>query len=281
MDEASVIDAAPRLDKAALPGDRGKLRRWRPPRSLRRISGPLLIVIIWQLLSTVGLLNPHTLAPPVQVVQTGWDLIKSGTLPVNAWASLERVLVGAAFGISSGLVLAVLGGLFRFGEDLVDSTMNMLRTIPVLALEPLLILWFGLGQPPKIVLIAIATAFPIYLNTFSGIRGVDNGLVEAARTLGLNRGGLIRHVILPAALPGFLVGLRYSLGNAWLVLVLAEQLNAYQGLGYMLAQAQEYFQTNVIVVLLVIYGLLGLLCDAVVRLLERRLLVWRRGFSGT
>jgi sulfonate transport system permease protein len=280
MDEASVIDATPPVEKAPSQ-DRGKLGRWRLPRSLRRFSGPLLVIIIWQLLSTVGLLNPHTLAPPIQVVRTGWDLIQSGTLGVNAWASLKRVLVGAAFGISSGLVLAVLGGLFRIGEDLVDSTMNMLRTIPVLALEPLLILWFGLGEPPKIVLIAIATSFPVYLNTFSSIRGVDNGLVEAAQTLGLGRGGLIRHVILPAALPGFLVGLRYSLGNAWLVLVLAEQLNAYQGLGYMLAQAQEYFQTNVIVVLLAVYGLLGLLCDAVVRLLERRLLVWRRGFSGT
>ena len=120
MDEASVIDATPPVEKA-LSQDRGKLGRWRLPRSLRRFSGPLLVIIIWQLLSTVGLLNPHTLAPPIQVVRTGWDLIQSGTLGVNAWASLKRVLVGAAFGVSSGLVLAVLGGLFRFGEDLVDA----------------------------------------------------------------------------------------------------------------------------------------------------------------
>jgi sulfonate transport system permease protein len=144
-----------------------------------------------------------------------------------------------------------------------------------------MILWFGIGEQPKIVLIAIGTAFPVYLNTFAAIRSVDAGLVEAAGTLGLRRPGLIRHVILPGALPGFLIGLRYSLGTAWLVLVVSEQINAGQGLGFLMNEAREYFQTDVLVVVLVIYGLLGLISDFLVRLLERTCLSWRRSFSGT
>jgi sulfonate transport system permease protein len=144
-----------------------------------------------------------------------------------------------------------------------------------------MILWFGIGETPKIVLIAIGTAFPVYLNTFAAIRAVDDGLVEAAGTLGLRRLGVIRHVILPGALPGFLIGLRYSLGIAWLVLVVSEQINASQGLGFLMNEAREYFQTDVLLVVLVLYGLLGLISDSLVRLLERTFLSWRHSFSGT
>ena len=259
----------------------GRRSRRPVPRGIRRLLGPLTLLGAWQAASASGLLDRQTLAPPVVVARTGWRLIASGDLQGHLLVSLHRVVAGLAFGVTVGVVLALVAGLARLGEDVVDSTVQMLRTVPVLALVPLMILWFGIGEQPKIVLIAIGTAFPVYLNTFAAIRSVDAGLVEAAGTLGLGRLGLIRHVILPGALPGFLIGLRYSLGTAWLVLVVSEQINASQGLGFLMNEAREYFQTDVLVVVLVIYGLLGLISDFLVRLLERTCLSWRRSFSGT
>lgn len=251
------------------------------PRGMRRLLGPLSLLGAWQAATGTGLLDRQTLAPPAVVARTGWRLIASGDLQGHLSVSLHRVVAGLAIGVTIGVILALVAGLARLGEDIVDSTVQMLRTVPVLALVPLMILWFGIGEKPKIVLIAIGTAFPVYLNTFAAIRAVDEGLVEAARTLGLRRLGLIRHVILPGALPGFLIGLRYSLGIAWLVLVVSEQINASQGLGFLMNEAREYFQTDVLVVVLVIYGLLGLISDSLVRLLERTFLSWRRSFSGS
>jgi sulfonate transport system permease protein len=161
------------------------------------------------------------------------------------------------------------------GEEVIDAPVQMLRTLPFLALVPLFILWFGIGETPKIVLIALGSAFPIYLNLFAGIRGIEPRLVEMGRVFGLGRAGLIRNVVLPGALPSALVGLRYSLGVAWLSLVVAEQVNARAGIGYMINDARDFLRTDVILVGLVLYALLGLLADALVRLLERRLLAWR------
>ena len=248
---------------------------------MRRGLGPLLILVLWQIASTTGLLDDQTLASPVQVVRTAVDLIGSGRLQEALWASTQRVGWGLLFGITTGLALALVAGLFRLGEDVVDSNVQILRTLPVLALVPLFILWFGIGEEVKIVLIAVATAFPIYLNTFAGIRGVDDRLVEAATTFGVGRWGLIRDVILPGALPGFFTGLRFSLSLSWLILVFAEQINANTGLGFLMGQAREFFQTDILAVVIVVYGILGLLSDALVRLLERRTLSWQRNFSGT
>jgi len=156
----------------------------------------------------------------------------------------------------------------------------MLRTIPIVALIPLLIIWLGIGEPPKIALIALATAFPLYINLHAGIRGVDQSLVEAGRTLGLGQMGLIVHVILPGALPSALVGLRYSLAVSWLALVFGEQINANAGVGYLMNTAREFFQTDIIVVCLVVYAALGLLVDAIIRFLEKVLLSWRPAFTG-
>jgi sulfonate transport system permease protein len=247
---------------------------------LRRVTGPALVVFAWQAASSTGLIDRQTLAPPADVAATAWRLTASGQLPADLLVSLQRVLIGGAAGVSMGLALAVLAGLFRWGDGLVDSTMQMFRTVPVLALVPLMILWLGIGETPKLALIAIGTTFPVYINTYAAIRGVDVRLVEAARSCGLSRPELVRHVILPGALPGFLVGLRYSLGVGWLVLIVSEQINATSGLGYLMNQAREFFQTDVIVVGLVTYALLGLLSDALVRGLERSLLSWRREFAG-
>ena len=191
--------------------------------------------------------------------------------------SLERVAIGFAVGGAAGLALAVIAGLSRLGENSVDLLMQMLRTLPLFGLIPVFIVWFGIGQLPKILLIALGAAIPLYLNTFSGIRNVDAKLAEAGQSLGLRRGETIRHIILPGALPQILVGLRQSLGIAWLALVVAEQINANAGLGYIINQGQAFLNNSVIFVALLVYCVLGLLTDALVRLMERRALAWRHG----
>ncbi len=193
---------------------------------------------------------------------------------------MRRVGTGVLLGGTIGISLALLAGLFRLGEDLIDASVQMIRTVPFVGLVPLFIIWFGIGETPKIALVAFGVAFPLYLNTYAGIRNVDANLVEAARTIGLGRLGLIRHVILPGALANMLVGVRYSLAIAWLALIFAEQVNANHGLGQLMNDAQEFQRTDIIVVCLVVYAFLGLAVDAFVRLLERVLLSWRPAFSG-
>lgn len=255
-------------------------RRRGPPRILRRAVGPVLLVAIWHIASVTGALPSEILAGPSAVVETGARLIATGELQDAMVTSLQRVLAGVAIGGTIGTLLAIFSGLFRLGEDLIDAPMQMFRTIPNVALIPLLIIWFGIGEPTKIALIALGTAFPLYLNVYAGIRNVDQSLIESGRTLGLGRFGLIRNVVLPGALPSALVGLRYSLGIAWIALVFGEQINATAGLGYLMATAREFFQTDVIVVCLVVYAVLGLAVDFIVRVLERSLLAWRPAFDG-
>jgi sulfonate transport system permease protein len=248
--------------------------------ALRRAIGPLALLVLWQVASATGLVSTRVLAAPSTVVESAWLLLSTGELQNHLWVSLGRVSRGLALGVSVGLVLALVSGLFRLGEDLLDPPIQMLRTLPVLALVPLFILWFGIGETPKVALVALGTFFPVYLNTYAGIRGIDNKLVEAASTISLGRAGLIWHVILPGALPSALVGVRYSLGVAWLVLVISEQINATAGIGYLMTNAREFLRTDIIVVGLIVYGLLGLVTDSLVRGLERRVLGWRVAFAG-
>ena len=254
-------------------------RHW-VPRWLRRCACPALLLAAWWLASAQGWLPAEILASPQAVVQAAGQRWQSGELPEAIRVSLQRTLLGLALGGSIGIALAVVAGLFRLGEDLIDSPVQMLRTVPNVALIPLLIIWFGIGEAPKVALIALATAFPLYLNVYAGIRNVDQTLIEAGRTLELSRWAQVRHVVLPGALPNALVGLRYALGVSWLALVFGEQINASSGIGYLMNTAREMFQTDVIVVCLVVYALLGLAVDAVVRLLERTLLAWRPTFTG-
>jgi len=260
--------------------DPATARRRGMPRPVRRLLGPLVVVAVWHLASVIGLLPPEILAGPGTVVASAAKLWHSGELQAAILASLRRAFFGLALGGSVGVGLAILSGLFRLGEDLIDSVMQMLRTVPSVALIPLLIIWFGIGEEPKVALIAIATAFPLYINVYAGIRNIDQSLVEAGRTLGLSGVSLVRHVILPGALPNALVGFRYSLAVSWLALVFGEQVNATEGIGYLMNSAREFFQTDVVVVCLAVYALLGLGVDALVRLLERLLLSWRPAFSG-
>jgi sulfonate transport system permease protein len=246
----------------------------------RRLAGPLLLLGIWQVGSWTGLIPTRNLASPGRVAAAAWDLIKTGELQHHLAVSLVRAVKGLAIGVTIGTVLAVVSGLWRVGEDFIDAPMQMLRTLPFVALVPLFILWFGIGDEAKIALIVLGTAFPMYINTFSGIRSVDAKLVEAARTVGLSRFGLVKDVVLPGALPSALVGLRYSMTISVLALVVAEQINATAGIGYLITNARDFLQTDVIVVGLIVYALLGLAADLIVRLLERTLLGWRRGFTG-
>ncbi|MGW4981018.1 ABC transporter permease [Streptomyces mirabilis] len=255
-------------------------RRTHVPRWLRRTSGPLLLLALWQLLSSTGVLTPDILASPGTIGRVGGNLIADGSLPNAMGVSLQRVAVGLLLGTLVGTGLALVSGLFRIGEDLVDASVQMLRTVPFVGLIPLFIIWFGIGEAPKIAIITLGVSFPLYLNVYAGIRGVDSQLIEAGESLGLSRRGLVRHVVLPGALPGAMTGLRYSLGIAWLALVFAEQINADAGIGFLMVQARDFLRTDVIVVCLIVYAFLGLLADFVVRSLERLLLQWRPTFTG-
>ncbi|WP_371792789.1 ABC transporter permease [Streptomyces sp. NBC_01471] len=255
-------------------------RRRSVPRWLRRATGPVLLLVLWQVFSATGVLQPDTLASPGTIARTAGGLIADGTLPSAMAVSVQRVAVGLVLGVMAGGGLGLLSGLLRIGEDLIDAVVQMLRAVPFAGLIPLLIVWLGIDETVKVALIALATAFPLYMNTYAGIRGVDEQLIEAGATLGLSRWGLIRHVVLPGALPGALTGLRFALGSAWLALVFGETVNASDGIGFLMDQAREYYRTDVIVVCLIVYAFLGLAADVVVRTLERLLLQWRPTFTG-
>ncbi|MFE9458753.1 ABC transporter permease [Streptomyces californicus] len=250
------------------------------PRWVRRTVGPLLLLAVWQVSSATGILHPDVLASPGTIARAGADLVADGTLPSAMGVSLQRVVAGLLLGGTIGTALALVSGLSRLGEDLVDATVQMLRTVPWVGLIPLFIIWLGIGEAPKVALIALGVAFHLYLNVYAGIRGVDAQLIEAGTSLGLGRWGLVRHVVLPGALPGAMTGLRYSLATAWLALVFGESINADAGIGFLMNQAREFFRTDVIVVCLVVYALLGLTADVIVRILERLLLQWRPTFTG-
>jgi sulfonate transport system permease protein len=265
----SAVTLDRKADRFRLPAVRWSEARW---------LSPLLLLALWELGSRAGVIPAHVLAAPSTVAQSFWVLAASGELASNVLVSLVRAAAGLAIGLVVGTVLALVSGFSRLGETAIDPLMQLKRTIPVVALTPLFIVWFGIGETPKVTLIAVATLFPIYLNLFSGVRGVDPRLIEAGRSFGLSNVELIWHVILPGALPAFLVGLRYATGIALVMLVVAEQINAQAGLGHLINDARDFMRTDVIVVCLVVYALLGLLGDFGVRLLERRALAWRPSF---
>lgn len=252
-------------------------RRLHVPRGLERLAAVAALLALWELAAQLGWISPTVLAGPSSVATVARDLFSDGTLQDHLWASFQRVLWGLGIGIPVGAVLALIAGSGRLGDDVVDANMQMLRFVPVLALQPLFIVWLGVGESVKITLLVIGVAFPIYVNTSSAIKGLDPRYRELARVVGADRRTLIRRVVLPGALPGFLVGLRMATGIAWLLLFFAEQINATSGIGFMMTRAQVLQQTDVIVLGLLAYAALGLLCDGLVRALERRLLRWQPG----
>jgi sulfonate transport system permease protein len=240
------------------------------------LLGPLVLVLLWQLASSTGLLSPRLLAAPLTAVVTGFDMLVSGKLTDSLLASAQRAYLGLAIGVTLGLVLAVAAGLSRMGEASFDGLVQIKRAVPTLALIPLAILWLGIGETMKVALIAGSVLIPVYINTHAALRGIDIRYVELARTVGLNRREFIRRVALPGALPGFFTGLRLAVTTCWTALVVLEQINTTDGIGYMMSRARDYGQTDVIVVGLAIYALLGIGSDAAVRAVERRVLSYRK-----
>lgn len=257
-------------------------RRGRPGwlRSLSRLTGIVALLVLWWASTTYGWLSGDLVPSPQDIHATFTEMLRSGELGEAMALSLRRVVLGFGIGLLAGVGLALVSGLLRAGEDIVDAPMQMLRTLPWAGLVPLLIIWLGIDEAPKITLVAYAVTFPLYINTFAGIRNVDRTLVEAAHTLRLSRAELVWQVILPGALPGLLVGLRYALGSAWLALVFAETVNAQGGLGYLITHAREVYRVDIIVLCLGLYAALGLAADGAVRLLEKVCLQWRQNFAG-
>lgn len=246
-----------------------------------RFLSPLALVAVWQVVSVLGWLPEDVLAAPSEIVARAGSLIADGTLPEAIGTSLVRALLGFALGLGIALVAAIPVGLSRFGDAALDPPMQMLRTLPLFGLVPLFIIWFGIGEWPKVLLVALGVCVPLYLNIVGALRAIDPDLYELSDALGLSRRQRLWHVIAPGALPGALVGLRQALAFAWLALIVAEQMAASSGLGFMINNARDFLQTDTIVVGLLTYAVLGLLTDAAVRLLERRALRWRadRGVS--
>lgn len=269
-----AVRPVPRL--SAAPGRR-RTRRLAPGRRrpYARLLGPLLLLVIWSAGSAAGVLDPRILPAPWTVVHTGAHLWAGGTLRTDVATSLWRAAQGFGIGLVLGVVLALAAGLSRTGEALIDGTVQINRAVPTLGLIPLFILWLGIGETFKVVIIAIVVYIPIYLNLHAALAGIDTRYVELAEVLRLSRRRFIAQVVIPGALPGFFVGLRLGVTGSWLSLVVLEQINATSGLGYLMFQAQNYGQTDVIVLGLLIYGVFGFLSDSAVRLLERRVLAWR------
>ncbi len=251
--------------------------RWRD-RALSWIV-PLALLTAWQASSQLGWLSSRILPEPWAVAKALWSLSASGELWQHLKVSLWRATAGLALGGGAGLALGLLTGSFKLAETLLDTTLQMIRNIPALALIPLVILWFGIDEWSKLFLLAVGVFFPMYLNTFHGIRSIDKNLLEMAKSYGLSGWPLYRDVILPGAMPSILVGVRFSLGLVWVLLIVAETISAQSGIGYMTMNAREFMQTDVVLLGILLYAFLGKLADVASRLLERRCLRWHPAYQ--
>jgi len=239
---------------------------------------PILLLGGWQIAAQGGWLSSRILPAPGAVAVAFWHLAASGELLGHVRTSLWRAIAGFLLGGGSGLLLGLLTGSFKTAETLLDTTLQMIRNIPALALIPLVILWFGIDEWSKLFLVSVGVFFPVYLNTFHGIRAVDRGLIEMAQSYGLSGWHLYRHVILPGALPSILVGVRFSLGLVWVLLIVAETISAQSGIGYMTMNAREFLQTDIVLVGILLYAALGKLADLLSRALECYWLRWHPAY---
>ena len=272
---AATAEAVAVTDGLIVPDAPAARTRRRGLRIALRFAGPVVLLLAWIAGSASGLLSPALLASPGQVLAAVAELWTSGQLGEALEVSLARAGAGLAIGVLVGLSLGVLTGFSRLGEELLDSSVQLLRTVPFLSLVPLFMVWFGIGETARVVLIAVATSFPMYVSASGGVRNADRGLLEAMRTFGLRRLALVREVVLPGALPSLLSGLRLSMTLSVIALIAAEEINATAGIGYLMSTAQEYSRTDVLTVCILVYAVIGLLADGVVRLLERLVMPWR------
>jgi sulfonate transport system permease protein len=251
------------------------------PRWLRYVSWsmPLLLLLLWEACARIGFVSAQVLPAPSRVAQTAFDLIREGRLLNDMAVSLLRAAAGFVIGGSIGFALGAAVGFSRVAEAFLDRNIQMLRAIPFLAVLPLVIVWFGVGETAKIFLVSLGVLFPVYINTVLGIRQVDPKLIELGRVLGLSNLMLIRRIIVPGALPSVLAGVRYALATAWLALVVAETIATSTGIGFLAMDAREFLRTDVIVMTIAIYAAIGVCADALARLLERRMLAWHPNFA--
>ncbi len=240
---------------------------------------PVVLVLVWEAAARLGWISPQALPAPSRVLETAWALAKSGELFVDLGVSLLRAVVGFVIGGAAGFALGVAVGFSPLMHALFDRTVQMIRAVPFLALLPLVIVWFGVGEVAKVFLVALAVLFPIYINTVLGIRQIDPKLMELAKVSNLGWFAVVRRIILPGAMPSILTGVRYALAHAWLALVIAETLATQKGIGFLAMDAREFLQTDVIVLTIVIYAVIGVIADAFARMLETRLLGWHPNFA--
>ena len=240
---------------------------------------PVVLVVVWEWLAQAGWLSPQVLPAPSKVARTALKLATTGTLLNDLGVSLLRASAGFAIGTTVGAALGTLVGFSRIAEAAIDRSVQMIRAVPFLAVLPLVIVWLGVGETQKIFLVALGVTFPIYINTVLGIRQVDPKLLELGRVQGLSSIALIRRIIFPGALPSILTGVRYALATAWLALVVAETIGAQSGIGFLAMDAREFLRTDVIILTIVIYALIGIAADSIARLLERRLLAWHPNYG--
>jgi sulfonate transport system permease protein len=244
-----------------------------------RVLSPLLLLVLWWVLARANWLPAGSLPTPYTVVKTFGTLFSSHDLWGQIGDSLSLAGFGLSIGVTLGFALGLMSGLSRIGEELFDAPLQMLRTVPFLALIPLFVVWMGIGELPKVALISLATTFPMYINTAAAMRNVDRKVVEAARSYGLHGIRLVREVIFPLSLPGLLTGLRFSLGLSVLALVGAETIASNGGIGYLINQAEQFQQTSIVFCGVIIYAALGLSADLLVRVIEKFALPWRAGVS--
>lgn len=240
---------------------------------------PVVLIAIWQVAADTGLITRRTLPAPFAIARAAADLLASGELLQHAAVSCQRALLGFAIGGGLGLAAGVLNGMSSLAARLLDTTLQMLRNIPHLAIIPMVILWFGIGESAKVFLVAVGVFFPVYLNTYHGVKLVDPALLEMAKLYRLNQWALFWRVILPGAMPNILLGVRYGLGIMWLTLIAAETISANAGIGYMTMNAREFLQTDIVLVGVLLYALLGKLADMAARGLERLCLSWHPNFA--
>ncbi|WP_067568244.1 ABC transporter permease [Nocardia acidivorans] len=273
----TAIPTAPAQVESVLTAPRGRIERSRPAwlSVPLRFLLPALIFAGWWIGSASGAISQQVLAGPPKVWDAFTELASSGQLADFAAASFVRAAAGVGLGVGAGLVLGLLAGLSGLGEEVVDSTMQIVRAVPFLALAPLFIAWFGIDELYKVLLIAVATIAPMYAYTYLGVRNVDRKMVEAARSFGLRGPRLVLEVILPSALPGILMALRVCLSISITGLIAAEQVGTREGVGYLVTLAQEYNRTDYMVLCVVLYALLGLVFDGAVRIIEKLAMPWR------